>query len=193
MKTLRRVVVFTVMAVLIVIYYIHLSSKTADDIEAVADTSVVGILLAQNFDLNYPTTPRDVVDSYSKIIKAYYGEEFTDEQLEGLALHARALFDAELLAYNDYDTYMVNLKAEIASYKLNNKKISNYGIEKSSHTVYITENGNDYARVNALYYVMEGVSDRTRTYERYTLRKDSEGKWKILYWELIPAEDYHGE
>lgn len=195
MKTLKKVIVFTFLAVLVISYYIHLTSKTANDVEATVDNSVVGTLLAVNMELNYPSTPKDVVELYSKIIKAFYGEEMTEDQLIGLAQRARAMFDSELLSYNSYNTYIQDLKTEIESYKLQSKKISAYSVERASHTVFINEDDSQYARINALYYVVQGKSgtDRTKTYERYTLRKDVEGKWKIVYWELIPEKDFHGE
>ena len=184
MKALKKIVILTLLAVLVVSYYVHLSSKTAKDVEAVEDTSVVGQLLAVNMDLNYPSTPRDVVLYYSKIIKAFYEEDMTDDQLVGLAQHARATFDAELLAYNEYTVYLENLKNDIADYAANSRKITDYVVDRSSAVEYLTQDGCQYARIKVVYYVKSGSSDRAKSYERYTLRKDEEGKWKILYWEL---------
>ena len=42
----------------------------------------------------------------------------------------------------------------------------------------------EYASLVVLYSVREG-SKLHKSYTRFVLRKDSDGKWKILYWELI--------
>lgn len=193
MKSLKKVVIFTLLAVMIILYYVHLTSRSADDIEGSLDTSVVSELLTVDMELNYPTTPRDVVIYYSKIIKAFYGENLTDNQLIGLAQHARATFDAELLEYNDYEEYMERLETEIEAYHQAKKVITEYIIQRASDVEYFTDGGVQYAKVEALYYLSEGSSTRTKTYECYTLRKDDEGKWRILYWETIPEKTIKGE
>ncbi len=193
MRSLKKIIIFTILAVLIILYYVHLTSRSANDIEGNSDTTVVGELLAIDMDLNYPTTPRDVVIYYSKVIKAFYGEKLTDNQLIGLAQHARATFDAELLEYNDYEEYMERLEIEIEAYHQAKKVITDFIIQRASDVEYFTDNGVQYAKVEALYYLSEGSSTRTKTYECYTLRKGENGKWKILYWETIPEKDIKGE
>lgn len=193
MKTLRKVIIFTFLAVLLVTYYVHISSKTANDVEALPDNSFVGTLLALDPDISYPDTVYDVVSYYSDIIKAYYSEDMSDDQLVGLVQHARTLFDDELLSYNPYETFLQNVKAEITVYKAAGKKITDYSIQRNSDVTYIYDGIDQYARINVLYWMMEGNSDRTKTYERYTLRKDDEGHWKILYWELVEPNNFKSE
>lgn len=193
MKVLRRVLIVTFLAVLMVSYYAYLSSKSASDVEANKDDTTVGQLLAVDMDLNYPANPRDVVVLYSRIIKAFYGEKYTDEQLIGLAQHARATFDEELLNYNDFDEYMERLKEEIGVYASKKRVIVDYIIERASDNEFLIDDGVNYAKVKALYYTKEGDSVREKVYEQYTLRQDEDGRWKIVYWEVIPETIVKGE
>ena len=98
---LKSILVITLMASVILACYIKLTSTPTPDEEPVADTSEVGQILARDMDLNYPSNPHDVVLFYSRVIKAFYDGEYDDDQLNGLAQHARATFDSELLTYND--------------------------------------------------------------------------------------------
>lgn len=192
MKVLRRVLIVTLFAGVIVAAYAKLVSKSANDIEVKVDNTPVGQILAQDMELNYPANPRDVVVLYSKIIKAFYSEPYTEEQLVGLANHARAMFDDELLACNEYDVYMEKLKLEIEAYKAQKKYISVYTIQRNADVELFIDDGIQYARVKAIYYTVSDVSERSEVYEQYTLRKTGD-KWKILFWEVIPKTVIKGE
>ena len=50
-------------------------------------------------------------------------------------------------------------------------------------------NGAEYASIKTLYYIREG-SNLNNTYTKFVLRKDSEGRWKILYWELTDSASF---
>ena len=145
-------------------------------------------ILQKDFDEQYPTSPREVVKWYNRIITAYYGEEYTDEQLEGMADQARKLLDDELLQYNPKDTYLENLKKDIDNYKTLNKKIVQSSVSDSNDITYATVKGASCAYVNAYYFSKEG-SNYSRTYQEFVLRKDSKGKWKILTFRLTEGED----
>ena len=109
-RILKSVLVITLMASVILACYIKLTAGSSNTEEPETDTSEVGKILSKDMQLNYPSNPHDVVLYYSRIIKAYYDGEYNDDQLNGLAQHARATFDDELLSYNDYDEYMDELK-----------------------------------------------------------------------------------
>ncbi len=192
-RILKTILVITLMASVILACYIKLTSKPSSGDEPTADTSEVGQILTKDMDLNYPSNPHDVVQFYSRIIKAYYDGGYNDDQLNGLAQHAMAMFDTELLSYNDYDEYVERLKTEIESYKLNNKKIVEYTIQRASDIEMLTDNGKQYAKVKVIYYTAEDGAKRTKVYEQYTLRQSDEGQWKILFWEVIPETGVEGE
>lgn len=192
-KILKPILVITLMAGVILASYIKLTSSPSSGDEQVADTSEVGQILSKDMSLNYPANPHDVVAFYSRVIKAFYDGDYNDDQLNGLAQHARATFDDELLSYNDYDEYMERLRLEIESYKTAKKKIVEYTIQRASDIEMLTDNGVQYAKVKAVYYTAQDGGTRERVYEQYTLRQDDNGQWKILFWEVIPETGVQGE
>lgn len=42
--------------------------------------------------------------------------------------------------------------------------------------------------VDSAYY-LKGEGNTSRTLETYTLRKDSNGRWKIVFWNLTKTSD----
>ena len=190
---LRPILIITLLAGAILACYIRLTSDTSSNEDAAVDTSELGQILSKDMDLNYPANPHDVVLLYSRIIKAFYDGEYNEDQLNGLAQHARAMFDDELLSCNDYDEYMERLREEIEAYRLNKKTIADYTVERASDIEFLVDNGIQYSKVKAVYYTAEGDGKRSKVYEEYTLRQDDNGQWKILYWDVIPETGVEGE
>lgn len=182
-KKIRKPLIFTVLAMLAVSYYIYLSTRDIDHSEAEVEKTPATTIISRDMDKNYPGTPRSVVEFYSDILKVWYKEDITDDEIVGLAQHARAMFDEELLAQNDYETYLLNLETDINAYKEANRYIAEYTVESGYNIQYITFKEESYAKVDVVYYVREG-ENLVDTYEQYTLRKDEEGLWKILFWEI---------
>ncbi|MDD6192889.1 MAG: hypothetical protein PUB24_07410 [Lachnospiraceae bacterium] len=188
-KAIRIGLSVIICAGLVVGYYYYLSHRNDNNTtEDATKVTEVDKILQKDFDEQYPTSPREVVKWYNRIITAYYGEEYTDEQLEGMADQARKLLDDELLQYNPKDTYLENLKKDIDNYKTLNKKIVQSSVSDSNDITYATVKGASCAYVNAYYFSKEG-SNYSRTYQEFVLRKDSKGKWKILTFRLTEGED----
>lgn len=170
-------------------YYYYLSHKNAKSVEDSQDkTTEVEKIIERDFDKNYPKTPREVVKWYNRIITAFYGEEYTDEELEEMADQARSLMDDELLAYNPRDTYLKSLKADIEDYKTREKIIVQFSVSDSNDITYATVDGDYCAYVDAYYFSRE-ASDYSRTYEEFVLRRDDEGHWKILSFRLTEGDN----
>lgn len=178
--------IFILIALVIIGVFYYCSRKKVDNNEEIAAEDEISVIVNRDLTLNYPSTPKSVVTFYSEIIKTIYKTEHTDEQLQALAGQARGLFDEELLKHNEYSAYMDRLRAEVKSYKDAGRFISGYQIEDGYNIEYIKSEGKEYAKVNVKYYVREG-KNVINTYEEYTLRKDEDGKWRILYWELSDA------
>ncbi|MCI5823165.1 MAG: hypothetical protein MR010_09065 [Lachnospiraceae bacterium] len=188
-KAIRIGLSVIICAGLVVGYYYYLSHRNDNNTtEDATKVTEVDKILQKDFDEQYPTSPREVVKWYNRIITAYYGEEYTDEQLEEMADQARKLLDDELLQYNPKDTYLENLKKDIDNYKTLNKKIVQSSVSDSNDITYATVKGASCAYVNAYYFSKEG-SNYSRTYQEFVLRKDSKGKWKILTFRLTEGED----
>lgn len=170
-------------------YYYYLSHKNAKSAEdAQGKTTEVEKIIERDFDKKYPKTPREVVKWYNRIITAFYGEKYTDEELEKMADQARSLMDDELLSYNPRDTYLKSLKADIEDYKTRDKIIVQSSVSDSNDITYATVDGEYCAYVDAYYFSRE-ASDYSRTYEEFVLRRDDEGHWKILSFRLTEGDN----
>ncbi len=189
MKNLKKVIVFVIITALVVGYYFYLSNRVIDTGNQDAAYEEVEKLITRNLDdSNYPELQRDVVTYYSRIVKAYYFTELTDEQIEALGKQARNLFDDELLMNNPEDEFYENLKLDISEYHEANRKVLNYKIQSSSEIKTYTFQGDSYSVVRAAYYMKDSVP--YTVYEDYTLRKDENGQWKILFWESVEPVNY---
>lgn len=181
----RKPLIFTVLAVLAVSYYMYLSHRNVDNTDKMANGSAASELLSRDMDLNYPSDYYEVMKYFAEVNKLWYKEQLTQDEIVGLAQHVRALYDDEFLSMegNDYETYLMNLNAEIASYREEGKYINDYELQKRRAIKTIFYEDHFYASVTVKYYVRRG-KNLVITYQKYTLRKDADSRWKILYWEL---------
>ena len=189
MKKYRTFIIIMVLIALGVLYYYYLSSNNRTTTGKKKNVkSETEELLEVDLERDYPGTPRDVVDYYSRIIICCYQEKHDEEEIEKIAKQSLVLFVYDLSQQNPLEKYVRNLTAEIQQYREEKKHISNYIIERSGEVEFKTFQGHYYAKVECAYYV-KGEGTTSRTLETYTLRKDSSGRWKILYWELTPVEE----
>ena len=144
-------------------------------------------LIKKNSDENYPPTPREVVKLYNRIITAYYKEEYTIDELSKLADQTLKLFDDELLAVNDKESYFMALKADIDDYARSDRYIAQSSVCDSRDVLTKTIDGDEIAYVTSSYFVREGTN-YAKTYHMYVLRQDDEGKWKILVFYQIEGD-----
>lgn len=79
-------------------YVVNDKSKRANQKEKVL--TEVQRITTKDLDKNYPQTPREVVKLYNRIVKCYYGMQYSDEELDALTDQALKLFDDELAANN---------------------------------------------------------------------------------------------
>lgn len=159
--------------------FYYVSSKNKVSVENSAELTEVQKLITRNIAENYPSTPREVVKLYNRIITCYYSQEFKDGELEKLADQTLLLFDDELLAINQKPNYLMSLTNEIAEYKSKSKTISQSVVCSSNDVLYLTDKTDDIAYVNTSYFIKEG-KEHLKTYEQFVLRKDENGYWKIL-------------
>lgn len=192
------------------LFYAYLSGKDGTDSEVKKEASEISKLLSKNLIAEYPETPREVVKLYSRITVCFYGTECTDEEIEKLADMSLILFDNELLEKNPKNEYLVNLKAVIDEYAATEKIITDYTVQSSNMIEKYTVDGEDYAKVRVMYSMRDfkildnkttgflsgcGTGARKNkeyryytTYEDFLLRKDENGKWKILAWQVPEME-----
>lgn len=192
-KVLRIGVTIVICAAIVVGYYYYLSRKNDNQAsEEREEMSEVDKIISRDFKDKYPTTPREVVKWYNRIITAYYKEEYSDEELDKMADQARMLMDEELLSYNSKESYMAAVKTDIENYKNRKRQIVQSKVCDSNDIRYATVKGYSCAYVSTYYFVKEG-SDYTRSYQEFVLRKDSKGNWKILTFRLTQGEAEENE
>lgn len=188
MKKVIGIVAAAVVCVGIVCGAFYLTTQRNREQAKKAETlTEVQKLITKNLDTQYPKTPREVIKLYNRIITAYYGEEYTEEEFQQLAAQAQKLMDPELLAKNTDDVYISKLSAEIKEYKEKEKKISQSSVCDSNSVRYVEDKGDDIAYVTSSYFVKEGNSYE-RTYQEYVLRQDEQQNWKILVYYQIEGD-----
>lgn len=181
----RTIIVIAVLVALGLGYYYYLANKDTgkDATDIAADTSEVSVLISKDIMANYPESPKDVVNLYARITKAYYDTTLTDEQIEALGKQARLMFDDELRNTQTDADFYEKLKEDIGNYNSTKTRISSYVIQSAAKTKYSTFKDRQYASIALVYYLRQGdklIDSPTK----FTLRKDDDGHWKILFWEL---------
>lgn len=189
MKRLKVFIIIAILAVLAICYFYYLSSKNNEkDSGDKTRTDEIAKIINKDLEVSYPSSPIDVVILYSRIMKCYYGQGYTDEELVELTYKVRTLMDEELVRGNPYDEYYFNLLEEIEEYNKQNKVITSYVIEQNNHVEYSTVEDKEYAVLSCTYY-LKSDEGHFKTPEEYVLRKDEQGRWKILYWKLASTGD----
>lgn len=186
----RTIIVIAVLVALGLGYYYYLANKDTgkDATDIAADTSEVSVLISKDVMANYPESPKDVVNLYARITKAYYDTSLTDEQIEALGKQARLMFDDELRNTQTDADFYEKLKEDIGNYNSTKTRISSYVIQSVAKTKYSTFKDRQYASIALVYYLRQGdklIDSPTK----FTLRKDNDGHWKILYWELTELDN----
>jgi len=185
----RTIIVIAVLVALGLGYYYYLANKDTgkDATDIAADTSEVSVLISKDIMANYPESPKDVVNLYARITKAYYDTSLTNEQIEALGKQARLMFDDELKNTQTDADFYEKLKEDIGNYNSTKTRISSYVIQSAAKTKYSTFKDKQYASIALVYYLRQGdklIDSPTK----FTLRKDDDGHWKILFWELTEID-----
>ena len=185
----RTIIVIAVLVALGLGYYYYLANNDTgkDATDIAADTSEVSVLISKDIMANYPESPKDVVNLYARITKAYYDTSLTNEQIEALGKQARLMFDDELKNTQTDADFYEKLKEDIGNYNSTKTRISSYVIQSAANTKYSTFKDRQYASIALVYYLRQGdklIDSPTK----FTLRKDDDGHWKILFWELTEID-----
>lgn len=185
----RTIIVIAILVALGLGYYYYLANKDTgkDATDIAADTSEVSVLISKDIMANYPESPKDVVNLYARITKAYYDTSLTNEQIEALGKQARLMFDDELKNTQTDADFYEKLKEDIGNYNSTKTRISSYVIQSAAKTKYSTFKDRQYASIALVYYLRQGdklIDSPTK----FTLRKDDDGHWKILFWELTKID-----
>ena len=179
---IKTIILLAVMALLVLALFFIVSNRIKPEEELVSSSPVKN-LLCMDLDATYPATPKEVVKLYLEISRCFYGETYTDEELEELAKMSRKLFDNELRYNQTEDEYLRSLKIEIQEYKNSGRLISSYSVSSSADVKYYEFKDDSWAQLIAMLSIRNGKGIEPSK-ERFLLRKDDTGHWKIYGWRL---------
>lgn len=86
--------------------------------------------------MNYPPSPREVVKYFGQLTQCFYNEEYTQEELEELALQIQKLYDKELVENKTQDQYLQDLRWDIDNMKDQEIVVSSYSPASSTDVTY---------------------------------------------------------
>lgn len=175
--------VILLMVAAMITYYYYLSNRDKVKEENNPKLTAVQEVLLRDLERNYPQTPKEVIRYYSELTKCFYNEDYSSEELEGMAEKARNMYDEELLANNEWGEYIIQLKTEVDSYKGQKLTVSSYSVSSSTDVEYYSNDDRECARVRCTYLLKQN-SVKSSVEEIFILRKDEDGHWKILGWDL---------
>lgn len=175
------IIIVVSVAIIVGIFYFFLQHFSKDDENDVTITEVQNILL-RDMEKDYPPTPKEVLKYYSSITQCFYAGGYTEEELKQLADRALELYDEELVEHQDYDVYLKNLKSEIQDYKDKKWTISSYSTSSSVDVLEFEKDGDQWAQLYAFYNIRQS-NKIVKTTERFLMRKDKQGHWKIFGWQ----------
>ena len=188
MKMKKRIVSISVVLVLacaIVALYMYIDRSGKEAKEPV--NTMAEQILAKNLDTNYPPTPYSVAELYCGIVECIYSADTTEVQLEALVRMERELFDEEFAAINPYDSLLAATKADLETAKEKKLVFTGYVLDKASNVSKWKKDGDEYA---SIMFQLMSKSDAGSggSYRNLIMRKDAEGRYKILGWETADGE-----
>ncbi len=183
----RSVKGFTTIVLLVMIiglaYFTYLNN-TVNNRQEISERTETEKLLNYDFENDYPKTVRETVKLHCRYLKSAYNNAFTEEELFIVNQNTRQLFDEELLQNNAEDKQLQGLKDEIQLYDDSKQKFASYSLAEASQVKYNTENGKEYAKIKVTIGINTGSGVLSED-EEYILRKDKDGRWKILGWQIM--------
>lgn len=184
------IIVLAIVAVLLVGVFAVVVYRTPKSAEETT-ISAKDELLNKNLSANYPATPREVLKLFNRFIVVLYGnegEDVTPEEQQALGVKMRDLYDEELLEANPQEINLTSLGQELLTFQSKKKVLIQANVCDSNEVEYIDINGADGALVDVSYFIKADAKEFTRTYQRFLLRKNDEGQWKILGFDKIEKE-----
>ena len=185
-RTAATITVMTLFAIIILLFYYYWANRVTPIQDTSANLSETEKIMALDLETQYPKTPRETVKVFARIMKALYNNP-KDDEIEPLALKIRELYDTEFLENNPESSYLNNLVTDIASWKEEDRRITNFLLTNEDLEQEKEIDGVKYS-VNYVSYTIQEKGKFTETW-KVLLRQSEEGNWKILGWEFVPEEN----
>lgn len=177
---IRVTIMCIVMAVIIVSFYWSLSKRLSVRNEGPTNQNELEICLTQDFVSNYPSSPKEVVRWYNRIITLFYSEKLKNSDIEKLCDQLILLMDKELQSDNPRDTYIASVKQEIKQYQERKKSIISHDEGSAEAVKHVTSADGDSLAFVTSYYMTQEANVLNSSYQTYCLRRDGTGKYRIL-------------
>lgn len=182
-KTIKVVVAMIIICTLVIGFYYYQSNRTdSPNKDKAGHMDEINTLLEKDLELNYPSTSKEVLNLYNRMVKELYSN-IEDEQVKQLGLKMRDLYDDELLEKNSVDDYLFELVNDVAIYRKSKRIIRSYDVDEEDKVTTKSKDGREYSVLNTTYKINE-KSEFYTVVHQFILRKDGEGKWKILGWKV---------
>lgn len=182
----KIVVIAFVLAAIVLTFFLYQGHRTRQQTQTEAVATVVQSVLMRDLKHNYPPTPKEVVKYYAEITECFYNESYSDEELLELAAKIQELYDADLVANKTQEQYIEDLKKDISKMKQEKYTIASYEVSASTDVEYFSQDGYSCARLYCTFNMRKGgATGRAPSLERFLLRQDEDGHWKIMGWELV--------
>ena len=188
-KGTRGTIVLIVLILMALSYYTYLSNRNEKPVDEKPEITRVQDVLMRDLTIQYPPSPKEVLKYYCEITQCFYNEEYSEEELNDLALKIRELYDDELIADKSLEQYFTDLKQDIDDYKEKGIVISSFATSASTDVEYSTAEEKEYASLYCTFTLRQNT-ELSATVHKFLLRKDEEGHWKILGWTLADKEVY---
>ncbi len=146
-------------------------------------------IISKNLDRFYPSSAREVVKLYQRINVCLMNNSYSEDEFYKLVDQLRLLYDDELLELNPKERYVEALYDEITLFKGEGKSIPVTNLQLESQAEKYTKDSKNMASIVAM-FVVKSKTGLDRTYEKFILREDDKGNWKILGWELTKPVDF---
>ncbi|MCR5583905.1 MAG: hypothetical protein K6F63_00530 [Lachnospiraceae bacterium] len=146
-------------------------------------------IISKDLDRFYPSSAREVVRFYQRINVCLMTKEYTEDEFYKLVDQMRALFDDELFEKNPRGTHAEKLYYEVETFKKEGRSIPITNLQLESQAEKYKKDGKNMASIVAL-FVIKDKKGITKSYEKFVLREDENGNWKILGWELTEPVDF---
>lgn len=183
-NTLLTILFMSIFVVVTIYAYYYINNATKPIIpDTIREKTEAEILIEKDFEYAYPATPTEVLRLHLRITKCLYNDKLTKGEIDDLVNQSRILYDEELLEKNPVESQIRTINEEIDKFRETNKELTNYIIENKEDIKFWTEEDVEYASIVASISFTEN-KEIIKVFEEFTLRRDEDGQWRILGWNL---------
>lgn len=174
---MRKISAIIIIIIIIGVYFYYINSNNSDEMINVEKLSAFEKIISLNAGQDDFYSPGEVVKRNNIILSYLYGSSVQNEEVNELIILQRNLFDPDLLEINPLEIQLEKVKLKIDEYKKSGYKI----IEIKQDLVEYEDKNANIAKVKVIQY----TNSNTDNYLEYYLRKQEDGTWRIIGWEVV--------